>query len=264
VFISSIYRNFALIKNINLIRIVKILIFVAYSTQAWTQLPAEEPIDYIYRSHWNLGPRMATNGFGFEFNYERRINEKLRHGIHFSVNQLKSHKETRITNPFYEDSKSYIFGKINQVFSAHLAYSFSKLLYDQIRPKGISIRFNQSIGMSTAFLKPIYVKIKEPFIDDALIKPKDEKYNPSIHTEEFVYGRSSFGLGLSDITSQIGMYSKTGVQFDFNPNKSRISAVEIGVQFEIFPRKIQIFYLGRNQQFHPALYAAVQFGKNRL
>ncbi len=253
-----------MLKYRGLNQLVKILIFVSLSTQAWSQLPAEETIGYIYRSHWNLGPRLATNGFGLEFNYEWRINEKLRHGFHFSGNHLKSHKESKKTNPFYEDSKAYVFGKINQVYTAHLAYSFSKLMYDQIRPKGISIRYNQSIGVSAAFLKPIYVKIKEPFIDDIGILPQDEKYDPVVHTEEYVYGRSPFGLGFSEMTQQIGLYAKTGFQFDFNPNKSRISAVEIGVQIEIFSRKIPMFYAGRNKQFNPALYAAIQFGKNRI
>lgn len=247
-----------------MIRLVKILIFVAWSTPLWSQIPAEEPIDYIYRSHWYLGPRLASNGLGFDFHYERRFQDKLRHGFEFSVSQIKAHKESRITNPYYEESKSYVFGKINQVYTLRLSYLFTRSLFEQKRFKGVSIRYKQSVGLSLGLLKPVYVKIKEPFIEDITIKPTDERYDPTIHTEEYVFGRSSMFMGFSELTKHLGACYKTGFQFDFNANKSHISAVEIGVQMDIFPRKLTMFYTGKNRQFHPALYATVQLGKNKI
>ena len=248
----------------SLIRSVKILFFVALSTSAWSQIPAEEEIDYIYRSHWYLGPKLSTNGYGLEFNYEKRVNENFRHGFHVSLNHVKNHKESRKTNSFYDDSKSYIFGKINQLYTGHLSYGISKKLFEKKRSSGVSIRFNQQIGISCGLIKPIYLKIKEPFVQDLSIKPTDERYDPSIHAEEYIYGRSSVFKGLSDSKVKLGMYIKSGIQFDINPNKSKITAVELGFQLDAFSRRVPEYYIGKNKNVFPSLYAVVQFGKNKI
>lgn len=247
-----------------MIQLVKILFFVALSTSAWSQIPAQEEIDYIYRSHWYLGPKVATNGFGVEFNYEKRINENFRQGFHVSINHLKSHKESRKTNPFYEDSKSYIFGKINSLYTGHLTYGISKKLFEKKRFSGVAIRYNQQIGLSCAAIKPVYLKIKEPYVQDLSVKPSDERYDPNIHPEEFIYGRSSEFLGLFDSKLKLGLYVKSGIQFEINRNKSKISAVELGFQLEAFSKKIPEFYIGKNKNVFPSLYAVVQFGKNKI
>ena len=245
-------------------RLVKIVFFVAWSTSCWAQIPAEEPIGYIYKTHWYLGPKLATNGFGAEFNYGRRGTDKFRHGFHLSLNHVKTNKESRKTNPFYEDSKSYIFGKINQLYTGHLSYGGSWVLFEKKRWAGVEIRFNQQIGLSCGLIKPVYLKIKEPFLQDLNVKPRDERYAPTIHPEEYIYGRSSELIGFRESSVVFGAYLKSGVQFDFNANNNIITAVEIGFQLDAFKKRIPLFYTGVNPNIFPSLYAAIQFGKNNI
>lgn len=247
-----------------MIQLVKILFFVAFCTPCWSQIPAEEPIGYIYRSHWSLGPRLATNGFGFEFNYEKRGTDKFRHSFHVSINKIKAQKETRTTNPFYEDSKAYVFGKINQLYAGHLSYGGSWKLFEKKRLNGISIRFNQQLGLSAGLVQPIYLKIKEPFSSLPSVAPTEERYDPTIHPESHIYGRAPGTKGFSESQFQAGMYIKSGIQFDFNPNKDAISAVELGGQLEMYSKKVPLFYTGKNHQIFPSLYATVLFGKNKI
>lgn len=227
-------------------------------------MPAEETIGYIYRTHWYLGPKLSTNGYGFEFNYEKRGTEQFRHSFHLSVNKVKTHNESKISNAYYEDSKPYVFGKLNQLYTAHLSYGGSWKLFEKKRLNGISIRFNQQIGLSYGFVKPIYVKIKEPFSQDITVQPETVRYNPLVHTEAYVFGRAPNKLGFSEGKSIFGMYLKSGIQFDFNPNKNTISAVEVGVQIDCFDKKVPLFYEGKNYSLFPALYACVLFGKNKI
>jgi hypothetical protein len=128
----------------------------------------------------------------------------------------------------------------------------------------VAIRFNQQIGLSCVAIKPVYLKIKEPYVQDLSVKPRDERYDPNIHPEEFIYGRSSEFLGLFDSKLKLGLYIKSGIQFDINRNKSKISAVELGFQLEAFLKKIPEFYIGKNKNVFPSLYAVVQFGKNKI
>ncbi len=247
-----------------MIPLVKILFFVALSTPCWAQLPVADEVGYIYRTHWNVGAKLSTNGFGTEFNYERRGNEKFRHSFHLGLNHLRSQNESRKTNPFYEDSKAYVFGKINQLYTGNLSYGGSWKLFENKRINGISIRFNQQVGLSFGYIKPIFLKIKEPFSEDVNIKPSIERYDPHIHPEASIYGRASIFKGFSSGKSTFGLYAKSGFQFDFSPNKSKITAVEIGVQLDIYSKEVLVYYTGKNHSFFPALYGVILFGKNNI
>lgn len=245
-------------------QLVKVLFFVAMSTSCWSQMPSQETGDYIYRSHWTLGVKLTTNGLGGQFNYELRATEKFRHSFHAGINHVRTQNESRQTNPFYEDSKAYIFGKINQLYTINVSYGGSWKLYEKKRLNGISIRFNQQVGLSYGYVKPVYIKTKEPFVDDISIQPEIERYDPIEHTEAYVYGRASKFKGFSEGKSAYGMFAKSGFQFDFSPNKSNIAAVELGIQLDIYGKKIPLFYTGKNYSVFPALYGAVLLGKNKI
>lgn len=250
--------------NIPLNQLVKILFFVAWSTPIWAQLPAEEPIGYLYKKDWFVGLQLSTNGFGAIFSYERNKTYNFKQGIHLYTSSLKTGKETRKTNSFYEDSKSYVYGKINLLYAARIAYGMSWRLYERKRERGVSIRYQCQIGPSFGLIKPIYLKIKEPYTEPAITKPEDKLYDPTIHYAENIYGRSSFWKGFIDRKFAFGVFGKTGFQFDFSPRTSKITAVEIGVQLDYFSQPIPLFYLGKNKNIFPGLYASVQFGKNKI
>jgi len=244
--------------------VVKILFFVCYSFTVSAQLPAEESTDYLYKKNWCLGIQLATNGFGANFTFERNINAKFKHGLHLLIGSLKGGKETRITNSVYADSRSYVFGKINLLFTSRAAYSGSWLIFERRRARGVTIRFTPAIGPSMGIIKPIYLKIKDPFAQVGEIEPQSLRYDPFIHTNQKIYGRASVWKGFSESTYALGVYLKSGFQFDFSSNNNRITAVEIGLQLDCFSKKIDLFYLGDNAKIFPGFYASVQFGKNKI
>jgi hypothetical protein len=243
---------------------VKIVFFVSYSFSAFGQMPAEETVDYLYKKAWHIGPQLSTSGFGAEFAVERNVNYKFAHGIHFTFGSLKGDKETRRTNSAYEDSRSYVFGKTNLLFAGRGTYGGSWLLFERKRVRGVAIRFNINVGPSIGMVKPIYLKIKEPYAQIPDLEARDLRYDPTIHHEESIYGRSSFWKGFGKSTFVFGGYAKSGLQFDFSANLNKITAVEIGLQMDYFSKEIELFYLGKNKRTFPALYASVQFGKNKL
>lgn len=228
------------------------------------QLPAEGPTDYLYKKDWCLGLQLATNGFGASFSVERNVNAKFKHGLHFMVGTLKGGKETRRTNSTYEDSRSYVFGEINLLFASRVAYGGSWLLFERRRERGVTISFTTAIGPTLGMIKPIYLKIKEPYTQVAEIEPQDLRYDPFIHHRENIYGRSSIWKGFSESKYTLGAYLKSGFQFDFSSNSNKITAVEIGLLFDCFTEKIDLYYLGNNKKIFPGFYASVQFGKNKI
>jgi hypothetical protein len=244
--------------------IVKILFFVSYSFSVSGQMPAEEAVDYLYKKDWYIGAQLSTSGFGILFAYERNVNYKFSQGILLNIGNLKGDKEIRRTNSAYEDSRSYVFGKTNLLFAGRLTYSASWLLFERKRSRGVAIRFNMNIGPSIGMLKPIYLKIKEPYAFIPEVEPVDLRYKPNVHQGENIYGRSSIWKGFGESNVALGGYAKSGFQFDFSPNSNKITAVEIGVQLDYFTNEIELFYAGKNKKFFPALYASVQFGKNKI
>jgi hypothetical protein len=242
---------------------VKILFFVLFSPIAFGQIPAEEQVDYLYKKHWYGGSSISTNGLGFEGGLERNLSFKKHLFVTAYMGNLKNDKEIRRKNPIHENSKSYVFGKINSIVLSRLSIGYSYLLYEQRRKRGVSIQFKSSIGASYAWIKPIYVKIKEPSIEN-IKKPFDERYNPEIHFPEIVFGRSSFFKGFNEGIGELGIHGRTGLAFDVSQKKNRILMVELGIQIDAYRKEIPVFYTGTNKKLYPGMYATVLLGINKF
>lgn len=244
--------------------VVKIVFFILTASQALAQIPAEETVDYLYKKHLYLGPSLSTSGIGLVLGCERNLNFKNRIGLQVSFNHLKSDREFRKTNPIYEDSKSYVYGKINSVLTGKLFINYNRLIIEKKRIRGVNIHFVAGAGLSFAWIKPVYLKIREPLNNKINTKPRDERYDPEVHFEENIYGRSNYFTGFNEGKSQIGLITRVGLLFDVSKKENKIIAVELGVQAEKYPKAIPLFYIGNNTSFFPALYASVIIGLNNL
>lgn len=227
-------------------------------------MPADELIDYLYKKNWNFGPQVSTNGFSLGFSYERNQTFKFKQGVHLLIGDLRGGNETRRTNSIYENSRSYVFGKINLLFSTRLGYSSSWLLFERKRIRGVTIRYNFILGPSCGIIKPIYLKIKEPYTQIPEPEAMDLRYKPDLHHGENIIGRSTIWKGFQESSFELGAFAKTGFQFDFSPKSEKITAVEIGIQLDYFKRKVDLFYIGNNKNIFVGFYAALQFGKNKI
>ena len=74
-----------------------------------------------------------------------------------------------------------------------------------------------AVGVSLAFLKPVYLEIL--YADDITNEfyVETEKYNPVEHSPSYnIYGRASYFKGFDEMQLQVGSYLKAGFSFEFS------------------------------------------------
>jgi hypothetical protein len=191
------------------------------------------------------------------------LNFKNKIGLQLGFQTLKSQKEYRKSNPQYDDSKSYIYGKINALGICKIQIQYTHLFFEKRRERGIKIHGFVSAGALFGWLKPTYVKIRDPFSIEKNIKPQDMLYNPEAQLESFVYGRSSYFKGMNQGEKQCGITTRAGLLFDFSPKENQIIGLELGIQYDRLSNPIKLFYKGESFQNFPALYASIVFGLNK-
>jgi hypothetical protein len=198
-------------------------------------------------------------GFGANFRIGRNktfFNSRI---IEIEVVSMKHPKQIRVINPYYYNAKSYVYGKLNQVYMLRVGYGFKKLLNRKPYWGGVELRLFYLGGVSVAFAKPIYLY----FWDETYSFVKEEKYDPDnfYHSSEYIYGRAPFVSGLSQIKVYPGIFAQAGLNFEFGVQNTKIRALEGGVTLEYFPKAIPIMAYNPVQNFFPTVYLNFQLGK---
>jgi len=90
---------------------------------------------------------------------------------------------------------------------------------------------------------------------------KIEKFSEGIHQPSDIYGRASFFKGFDEIKFVPGAYVKLGLNFEYSKIDRVIHALEVGVTFDTFIKKIPIMASEDNKQFFFALFVSYRFGR---
>ncbi len=213
----------------------------AYSQTNPNEYQEEKPI--LLRQEMSFGVTLHTSGWGFEVKRGRNITgfKKLMFEAQFV--SMKHPKERRVINPFFENSKSYFFGKLNTFNIIRASAGARKTLYSKADRTGVEVRFIYMGGLSLGITKPVYLEIltEEP-PNSGLYDVVTEKYDPNNqnHNPENIYGRASFTQGLDEIKFHPGGYAKVGFNFEYAPFHEDIKAIEVGASLDAYPRRIPI------------------------
>jgi hypothetical protein len=179
--------------------------------------------------------------------------------IEFST--YKSSKEVRSINPYFSDSRSYFYGKLNYLWFFRGGVGQEKILNRKPYWGGVQLSWLYFGGFSLGVTKPVYLYIihfNNGFTDYDV---REEKYNPQIHFIDNIYGRGPFLAGLTQIGLHPGVYVKTGLNFEFGTKNSQINSLEVGAAFDYSPIPVAIMAYNPEQSYFLTLYLSVMFGK---
>lgn len=223
--------------------------------------PDTTPDNVLFEKQWSLGALLHTNGWGLKFRKGKNITA-LRHfmwEIEFST--YKSVKEYRTINPYFSDSKSYIYGKYNYAFFLRGGVGQEHILNRKPYWGGVQLGWLYYGGFSLGFTKPYYlyiIHLNSGYTDYDIT---EEKYNPEIHFPDNIYGRGSFLTGITQLGLHPGIYLKTGLDFEFGVKNKQISSLEVGATFDYSPIPMAIMAYRSKQSFFLTLYVSLSFGK---
>jgi hypothetical protein len=216
----------------------------------------------LYRKEYRGNVFIHSTGFGASF--RKGINENAFKGRFWetSIFYTKELKEIKTTNPWYANSKSYVYGKLNDVMVARIGFGGERRVSRKPFQGGVEVNFNYGGGFSVAVAKPVYLYVIE-YTGSALQEYQlaIRKYDPNQHFYENIYGRAPFSDGLNEIKAYPGLYARAGMDFEFGNYDPDIRSLEIGLAFDLFPVAVPTMAFNDPRNLFAHFYIAFSLGK---
>ncbi len=244
------------------------LLFLASGTH--TLYAQENPNEYVedkpvlMKNEATFAIDFHSNGWGIAFRRGINLTGYKKWIFEGDFVGMKHPKETKTVNPYFDNAKSYIYGKLNTFHILRLGTGIQKTIYSKADRHGVEIRMIFSGGLSLGITKPVYLNILKPTGNFGEFDVVTEKYNPQEHFLDNIYGRAPFTEGLGEIKFHPGLYTKLGFNFEYAPIFEDVKALEIGTILEGYSKEIPIMALladNKNKQIFLSFYINIMFGR---
>ncbi len=229
-----------------------------------TRLQNGEDVNVLYRNERTFGIFAHTaGGFGLAYRRGKHVTGKRKWMFELEALNFKDPKEVSVVNPSRENSKGYIYGKLNSVLLFRPGFGYQNVLYQKSDKKSVEIRYSYFIGATVAFAKPVYLEI----IHDTYVNgfPQStistERYDPEIHQTSDIYGKASFFTGIENTKIYLAGYAKLALSFEYADRYNKIKAIETGAVVDVYPKAIPMMAFNKNQQVYVSLYLKLVLGK---
>lgn len=230
---------------------------ILFSSTGFAQGELDDQQKIFYRNEQSVGLLFNSTGWGLSLRYGKRINYLNKRLYEVDFTHIKHPKEIKTTNPY--NNRGFVFGKLNLFMNLRAGMGHQREVFKKIDRGGIAIRYFGSAGPSLGFYKPIYYEVLYPLADN-IYEIKIEKFSEAIlHCP--IYGRASFFKGFDEIKFVPGAYVKLGLNFEYSKIDRVIHALEVGVTFDAFTKKIPIMASEDTKQFFFALFVSYRFGR---
>jgi len=247
-----------------MISLVKIVFFCLCASFVSAQLPATGGQSPFYSREFGGGVSLATNGLGFQGFYGISDHPGRTWIFALEAGNIKHAKQSKTFNNNYENSRGYFFGKVNSLLYLSFSAGGKHTWFERKRFQGVEISGVWSAGVNFGYLKPVYLKIREPYIGgQGYEAPVDQRYDPTIHYKENIYGKSSFFKGFKEGEFRTGFQAKAGILFNLSKFDERIAGIELGAKADLFLQPVEMMYNYPKQALYSALYAKFVLGAKR-
>jgi hypothetical protein len=220
---------------------------------------ADDNIGIVYRKENTIGGYIHTNGFGAMYRTGVFVDGFKRRFWQFDIFNIKHPKEGRTINPFYENSRGFIYGKLNSLTNLSASRTWQRTLYSKSYGTGIEIRYHYSAGVNLGLFKPVYLRVINTGADSIVVEP----YNPNKHQLINILGRGGLFSGFGNIKPRPGLHLTSGFSFDFSQTDNKVWAIELGAQFDIFALPEPIMANNPNKPWFLNFYLAILYGSKK-
>ncbi len=202
-----------------------------------------------------------SSGFGFGMTTSYSPTIFTRRILEGEIVNMKAPKEIKTVYPFADNSKSYVFGKLNYLFFIRGGFGYEKRLNRKPSYGGVEVRYLYHAGGSLGFAKPIYLYIINYNSSSDDYSLTTEKYDPSKHFYDNIYGRAPFNYGFNEMKIHPGLYGKLGFQFEYGSENERIKALETGMIVDFFPQALEVMAFNDPEHYFLTFYLSLHLGK---
>lgn len=244
-------------------RLLLHILFVVLPVSAiWAQnAPITEP-QLMYLQHYQFGVNL--NSFrmgGAQFRYGWHKTARVFNHYETEILRIKHPKEVKRSG-FTEQPSQYSFGRLNVALFFRNGIGQTLTITERPYKNAIGLNFVYTVGLSTAFLKPVYLDVFYPYADGTpngyLVS---EKYDPAKHTDIFrIYGNSSIFAGLSETKVKLGAYGRAGLQVEWGQYPDETKSLEAGVTVDTFLDGLPLMANQTADKRYLGLYLAFNWG----
>lgn len=213
----------------------------------------------FFRNERSFAVLLNSDGIGLSYRDAKRVDYLNKRFFEIEAGTLKHPKEYRLSNPYFQATGSFVFGKLNSVFYFRGSYGHQHELFKKADLGGVAIRYFYSGGPVLAIYKPVYYQILYP-VSSYYFDIKEEKFNVGIHTPYDIYSKAPFTKGLDETKVLPGIFAKGGFNFEYSKEDKVIHAIEVGAQLSGFTKKIPIMATTDNKMLFFSLFVSYRFG----
>lgn len=251
-------------------RIFAIVVFVFSSVFGFSQetkddltrLKNGEDLNVLYRNERSVGLFGHTAaGFGIAYRRGHHVTGKRKWMYELEAQNFKHPKEAKTINPYYENAKGFVYGKLNSVLLFRGGLGYQNVLFEKSDKKSVEIRYSYFLGATLAFAKPVYLEVIKPTSDPLVSVISTERYDPNQQHLEDIYGKSSFFTGIDKTKIYPAGYAKIALSFEYADRYNGIKAIETGIVADLYPKAIPMMAFNPNQNIYVMGYLKLVWGK---
>ena len=229
----------------------------------------EETPPVLMKNEVSFGFSLHSNGWGVDFRKGHNLTVSKKRMIEIELVGMHHPKEIKSLNPYYENSKSFVFGKINSLTVLRGAIGYQRVIAGKAERGGVEIRLNYTGGLSLGFAKPIYLDIITIDANDpGHFTLSTQKSNPALQSPDDIYGKSSFTHGLDEMKVYPGLYTKLGFSFEYGSQDDDVKIIEAGITVDAYGKTVEIMgspknpiYPVKNNQVYFNFYINILYGR---
>ncbi|MBK6965913.1 MAG: hypothetical protein IPH20_18790 [Bacteroidales bacterium] len=244
------------------IAILFLLLYPALDSTAQIEEEFDSIADNIlFTREMNGSIIIHSHGWGLEYRIGKSLTVDKTLMLEVDLLEMKDAKEIKSINPFFTNTRSYIYGKMNAMYVLRTGLGQQHTLNRKPYFGGVELRLFYFGGLSVAFAKPVYLEIIK--LDPASYRyiTVTERYNPDSHFPDNIYGRAPFTKGFDKLKPYPGGYIKAGLGIDFGTINQKPKTVEVGAVLDLYAKPVPIMAFKDANQFFLTLYVSFGFGK---
>ncbi|MBL4625238.1 MAG: hypothetical protein JKY42_08885 [Flavobacteriales bacterium] len=218
-----------------------------------------------YQSEVYGGFMFHTNGWGLSINKTRRIEDNKKWLFSADLITMTHPKEAKRLNPYIDNTKRYVYGKLNYLTVFRPSIGRQKVIYNKGKKRGVQVAYSYNIGVAVGLTRPVYLEIAYPSIlgRPEGSTPSTEIYNPQIHNPDMILGRASYFKGFDKTNVYAGLHGKLGLSFEYASADNLVRSIETGLAVDVYFKQVPLMAFAHNQRVFLTGYLSFYFGKKQ-
>ena len=226
-------------------------------------LRMEEEGDLIFNKHNIFGIRLATNGYGINFEKGKFKSPTKTRLYQFELNEIHDPKEHHVSASTDQINFSSVNPyKLNNLYEFKMAIGEERLIGGKGNKNGVAVTALYTGGVTIGMLKPYYLDVQN-IITSATSQKTFAQLQTDTAEGDQISGASGFFAGWDHLSIKPGLNAKVAMRFDYGRLNQTVSAIECGLTEEYYFSKIPLVYMVKEHNFFFNAYVQIMFGSRK-